>query len=63
VDTYQRGNGTSNSIKDKEFIDQLSDNQLLEMKLLKKLHVVRFINKFPTCHEARSFLILNIDVF
>jgi hypothetical protein len=50
-------------MKGREFIDQLSDSQLLEMKLLKKLLVALFVNKFPTFHGARSFFILNIDVF
>ena len=52
ADTCQRVNGTSNSIKARELIDQLSDSQLLEVTLLKKLLVARFFNKFRTFHEA-----------
>jgi hypothetical protein len=43
-------------MKGREFIYQLSDGQLLEMKLLKKLLVARFVSKFPTFHEAPKFL-------
>ena len=50
-------------MKGRGYIDQLSDSQLLEMKLLKKLLVARFVNEFPTFREPRSFFTLNIDVF
>ena len=50
-------------MKGREFIYQLSDSQLLEMKLLKKLLVAGLVNKFSTFHETQSFFILNIDVF
>jgi hypothetical protein len=50
-------------MKGREFIEQLSDNQLLEMKLLEEFLIARLGNKSHTFHENGSFIFLKVKSF